>query len=95
MGESKSKRSVNKSKTQEHRGLKTVSAAKALSCKVPSMRPRRGIVGDQTWKCLVHAARNQSGRTWEGGSRARKVPTQAQVVPEGHWHSVSLVHRQG
>lgn len=54
---------MNKSKTQEPRGLKTVSEAKALSCKVPSMRPRRGIVGDQTWKCLVHAARNQSGRT--------------------------------
>lgn len=82
-------------KTQEHRGLKTVSEAKALSCKVPSMRPRRAIVGDQTWTCLVHAARNQSGRTWAGGSRARKEPTQAQVVPEGPWHRVSLVPRQG
>lgn len=86
---------MNKSKTQEHRGLETVSEAKALSCKVPSMRPRRGIVGNQMWKWLVHAARNQSGRTWEGDSRAKKVPTQAQVVPEGPWHSVSLAHRQG
>ena len=59
-----------------------------VSCKVPSVRPRRGIIAVR-WRSsfFILGARNQSGRTWEGGSRASKVPTQTQVGPEGTWHT--------
>lgn len=72
-----------------------MSEAEVLPRKVPSMRPGRGIV-EVGWgsTLFIHAAGNQSGRTWEAGSRARKVPAQMQVVLEGHWDSVNLLQRQ-
>ena len=41
-----------------------------LSCEIPSMRLRRGIVEviwGGTW--FIHGARNQKGTTWEGCCR--------------------------
>ena len=58
-----------------------------MPCKVPSMRSRGGII-EVRWgsSLFIPGARNQRGRTWEGGSRANKVPTQMQFRPEGTWH---------
>lgn len=66
---------------------KTVSEAQMLY-KVPSMRAQGGII-EVRWgsSLFIPGARNQRGRTWEGGSRASKVPTQMQFRPEGTWHN--------
>lgn len=73
-----------------------MSEGKVLSWKAPSMRCRRGIVEIQWGSTLfIFAAGKRSGRTWEGGSRARRVPAQTQVVPEGHWHSYKTPAKAG
>ena len=58
-----------------------------MPCKVPSMRSRGGII-EVRWgsSLFIPGARHQRGRTWEGGSRANKVPTQMQFRPEGTWY---------